>query len=408
MSPEEFAEHVADAYEHLYDLVYLRTHPLQRLLAPSQGSSDGRQGRRLHQVLLQAIDELDPGSQAPPSSWECRRHRLMVLRYLNGLDSQAVADQLSIGLRHYFRERKAAIDDVARILWERLVVNPIACPQPLPSTEEEPPAGRLELLRLEAARLARADRSARLESVVEGVFPVLQDLLRRRKLDIQLESLASLPDVCIASNMLRQVLLAVLGYLVEHAEHGAIRVSAQLQGAGVRVSLAVEPPRAIRSDAENVLAERLAALAEITGLTGVQVLPVCSGQSVVGFELRLPVAEHTVLVVDDNEDVLALCRAYLSPHGYRVETSQTGPDALHKAHQLRPCAIILDLMMPEQDGWELLQVLLNRPETCRIPIIVCTVLRQRDLALALGASGFVQKPITEHALLSPLQALDPV
>ena len=125
------------------------------------------------------------------------------------------------------------------------------------------------------------------------------------------------------------------------------------------------------------------------------------------FEIRLPTNAHrTVLVVDDNEDVLELFQRYLSPHQYRVVTAQTAEKALGLAVRLRPDTITLDLMMPEQDGWDLLQALLNRADTCHIPIIVCSVLKQKELALSLGATAFLKKPVTEQELLSTLRALE--
>jgi CheY-like chemotaxis protein len=62
-------------------------------------------------------------------------------------------------------------------------------------------------------------------------------------------------------------------------------------------------------------------------------------------------------------------------------------------------------MLPGQDGWDLLQILLNRPETNHIPLIICTVLKQKELALSLGATAFLEKPVTEQALFSTLEAL---
>ncbi len=142
-------------------------------------------------------------------------------------------------------------------------------------------------------------------------------------------------------------------------------------------------------------------------LSGAHILPVRAGQSIVGFDVQLPAGpERTVLVVDDNEDVLELFRRYLSPHHYHVVTAQTAEDALALARRLQPYAITLDLMLPDQDGWDMLQVLLNQPDTGHIPIIVCTVLKQKELALSLGATAFLEKPVSESALLSALEALE--
>ena len=101
VSRQEFGEQIGDAYEHLYDLVYLRTHPLTDVLVAHPDLQRKEKAWRLHRLLLEAIEELDPGPQAPAFSHEWRRHRLMVLRYLDGLDPPAIADQIAISRRHY-------------------------------------------------------------------------------------------------------------------------------------------------------------------------------------------------------------------------------------------------------------------------------------------------------------------
>jgi CheY-like chemotaxis protein len=202
------------------------------------------------------------------------------------------------------------------------------------------------------------------------------------------------------------MLLGILHYLIERATQATVRLVAQTVEAGVVLSITVEPPEIIQTVKQAEVGDRLLGLEEMAALTGAHISPMHAGQSIVGFDVHLPTAERTLLVVDDNEDVLRLFQSFLSPHGYRVVTAQTAPDALEKASQFRPYAITLDLMMPGQDGWELLQILLNQPDTCHIPIIVCTVLKQKDLALSLGATGFLEKPVTEQALLSAIEALE--
>jgi CheY-like chemotaxis protein len=114
-----------------------------------------------------------------------------------------------------------------------------------------------------------------------------------------------------------------------------------------------------------------------------------------------------VLVVDDNEDVLKLIQRFLTPHHYRVVTAQTAQEALALSRQVEPHVITLDLMMPDQDGWDLLHALLNQPETQNTPIVVCSVLKQQeDLALSLGATAFLKKPITEEGLLVVIESLE--
>jgi CheY-like chemotaxis protein len=406
-SEAEFASHVANAYEYLYDLVYLRTHPLLDVLGIPTSLPDRKRARQLHSLLLDAIDELDPGPQAPVFSREWRRHRLMVLRYVKGLAPQAAADQLSISLRHTYRVHKTAIEDIAGVLWDRYVARHPTPQQASPiAGERETPPSRLELLRLEAARMAQGDRYARIGNVIDGAISILKEIAGQRGLCIERSLPRSLPDVSIDRSLLRQMLLGMLGYLIEYAEQATIRVTAQINESAVFLSLTVDPPEVIHAVDQDKIEDRLATIEEMALLSDAHVLPTYAGQQIVGFDLHLSTAERTVLVVDDNEDVLSLFRRYLRPHHYHVVTAQTAREALDQARQLQPYAITLDLMMPDQDGWELLQALLHQHDTRHIPIVVCSVLKQKDLALSLGATSFLEKPITEQGLVSALAALE--
>jgi CheY-like chemotaxis protein len=172
------------------------------------------------------------------------------------------------------------------------------------------------------------------------------------------------------------------------------------------LSLTVDLPGAVSSSQPSDAQERLSGFKEMAMLAGAQISAVYVGDTVAGFDIQLPTVERTVLVVDDNEDILELFRGYLIPHRYRVVTAQTAQDTLDLARSLKPYAITLDLMMPDEDGWDLLQILLNQLDTQHIPIVVCSVLKQKELALSLGASAFLEKPISEEALISALEALE--
>ena len=98
---------------------------------------------------------------------------------------------------------------------------------------------------------------------------------------------------------------------------------------------------------------------------------------------------------------------YLLQHaGNPVDWQPWGAEALALARQVQPFAITLDLMMPGQDGWDTLQTLTNQSGTQHIPVIVCTVLNAKELALRLGATFFLEKPVSEQVLLDALRALE--
>jgi CheY-like chemotaxis protein len=201
--------------------------------------------------------------------------------------------------------------------------------------------------------------------------------------------------------------LGIVGYLIECAEQAVVRLTTTVEDTAVHLSIRVEPPTAVQPTPKDEVQERLVAFDEMAQSSNVNILTLHAGQAVVGFDVQLPTVERIVLVVDDNEDVLKLIQRFLMPHHYRVITAQTAQEALELSRETRPHVITLDLMMPDQDGWDLLQALLNQPETQKTPIVVCSVLKQqKDLALSLGATAFLKKPITEEGLLTIIESLE--
>jgi PAS domain S-box-containing protein len=109
-----------------------------------------------------------------------------------------------------------------------------------------------------------------------------------------------------------------------------------------------------------------------------------------------------ILVVDDEIAARELLASYLSPE-YRIATAESGVDAIQKAQQFRPDAITLDVMMPGSNGFETLTSLRQDPETAKIPIIIVSVVDQKQVGFALGATDYLIKPISKSAVLESIQ-----
>jgi CheY-like chemotaxis protein len=120
--------------------------------------------------------------------------------------------------------------------------------------------------------------------------------------------------------------------------------------------------------------------------------------------LLLPAAQRaTVLVVDDNADLTTLFQRYAGGHNLTVVGATSGLQALELAKELHPQLIILDLMLSQMDGWEILQRLRCSADTAATPIVICSVLNEPDLAFSMGASDYVTKPISQATLVDVLQ-----
>jgi len=111
----------------------------------------------------------------------------------------------------------------------------------------------------------------------------------------------------------------------------------------------------------------------------------------------------TVLVIDDEAAVRDLMQRFLTKEGFRVVTAHGGEEGLRQARELRPDAITLDVMMPGMDGWAVLSALKADPDVADIPVVMLTIVDDRNLGYALGASDYLTKPIDRERLVTVLK-----
>lgn len=114
---------------------------------------------------------------------------------------------------------------------------------------------------------------------------------------------------------------------------------------------------------------------------------------------------QTVLVVDDEQHIIDLARMYLEQEGFTVEQALDGAEALRKIRDLKPALVVLDLMLPEVDGWEVCR---RARESSGVPIIMLTA-RSDDVdkivGLELGADDYLTKPFNPRELVARVKAI---
>jgi PAS domain S-box-containing protein len=113
--------------------------------------------------------------------------------------------------------------------------------------------------------------------------------------------------------------------------------------------------------------------------------------------------QSLVLVIDDEAGARDLVQRALAKEGYRVQSAASGAEGLALARQLKPAAITLDVMMPGMDGWAVLTALKADPLTADIPVIITTIVDDKNLGFALGAADYFIKPIDWDRLLAVLE-----
>ncbi|MEM7170689.1 MAG: PAS domain S-box protein [Pseudomonadota bacterium] len=114
-----------------------------------------------------------------------------------------------------------------------------------------------------------------------------------------------------------------------------------------------------------------------------------------------------VLVIDDDPNAIYLLRENLADAGYGVIGASNGREGLLKAKEIKPVAIVLDILMPEMDGWSVLTALKSDSITRSIPVIILSIMDQKDQGYQLGAYDYLLKPIDRDAMVETLAALKP-
>ncbi len=114
-------------------------------------------------------------------------------------------------------------------------------------------------------------------------------------------------------------------------------------------------------------------------------------------------AEPLILVIEDSPNARELLCGYLNPLGIRTECAETAEEGILMAQRLRPDAIMLDLLLPGRTGWRALEDLRASPQTRSVPVFVTSVLDYDRGAMARGATGYLQKPLTKEALVRALR-----
>jgi CheY-like chemotaxis protein len=280
--------------------------------------------------------------------------------------------------------------------WQATLQEPRAGPEVAALAQEK--LARSEIERLQARATGEAVDSTQL---LNDLRVVVEPLSKVRKVAVHFNAFSHLAGLYADRVMLRQAILNIMTYALDIISEGQLEVGsfAERGERGLRVtasakSIAVVPQR------QGVGLEISQALMQEMG--GALYLESEENEC---WEARLAwpmTVSPLLLVIDDYEDFAELFRRYLAAYHWQVIGATDGAMAQQLIAETRPTVIVLDVMMPKEDGWELLIAFKTNEATRNIPIFICSVLNEPGLALSLGAGAYLQKPITQEALLEAL------
>lgn len=400
MLTAEFEENVRNALLHYGDSARLCTNPLLDRLSARHLPIEDRLGE-LRAALRQAINSLRPPDTVPYSHADWLPYRVLWGRCIQRRNPLQIGDELGLSRATFYRYQAQAIQAVCRVLWEQIApLGPQAAgggaPPLGPATETASPGSAAPRVRVDVAAL------------LAGVQSDMRALLRRQGVTLHVHVAQDTPPIYGDPATLRQIVLNTLA--------AVLRLST---GPTLTLDVSTTPQETIweiRANAE-------CTLPAATAPGDCPELDLCSAllqpyggrigwvAGLAGPALRftLPTLRPpTVIVVEDDRDALMLYERCLRRAGFEIRIAHDGAQLWEALDQGQPDLILLDVLMPKEDGWMVLQRLQTLPETASIPVIVCSVLAQPSLALSLGARQVLLKPVTEASLLQAVrQALEP-
>ncbi len=388
----EFRKLVKDALEHLYDTAYLATHPLLRQFTGIASANRFTRVQKLRSTLKETIESIRPQPTLPAQAPEYRSYLALYYRYVQGMTMGQVEHELGISLRQLQRELYKGLDAVAALLWEtRVSASEQDIEQTLPESVET------QVLYNEMAQWKLVREASDVHTLFEEVVSMLKPLFNEQMPDLHVEFPESLPPVFVDTTLIRQALFHLLRNLLQDNNGDEISLQAQIRDSQIEIHILCGGPVIDPSSLDQQIAQLF--IQRQGGTLTTEIIEARQTRMVINLPQASP---PKVLVVDDNQAIHQLFERYLTPHFYEILHAYDGLTALQMAEEVRPDIIILDVMMPAVDGWQVLRNLVENPVTMHTPIIICSVLKESELAFSLGARAYIKKPVDRMELLATL------
>lgn len=388
---QSFIDDVKVALEHLYDFAFLQKLPLAQRLPDGKNRASQTLGHHLRRELIEAIEALSPEPGAAAHTPDMRQYNLLQLHYVEGLTVQEVGQRLGLSTRQAHRSLRKAEESVATILWARV--------QSV-EAEGDLSAAELSSVQAEIAQLETTLQPTNLVQLLQEAQKAVAPLAQARSVTFVLDDPLPRLVVSVDTAVSRQLLVSILSRLIQAARQQHITIHGALSEEVALLTLTFPTPEPLSRDFASD-----AVIAPLAERLGWQISAVGQIDGRYQLKIKIPLHGPVVLVVDDNQGLVELLERYLTGHNCRVIAANSGAEGLDLLNQTTPDAIILDAMMPDVSGWDVLQTIRTRVETAVTPVIVCSVFNDPELAYALGASHFISKPVSRDQILTALRQL---
>jgi len=297
-------------------------------------------------------------------------------------------------------------------------------------------SGVLDLSKIEAGKMPLYLETFDLMELIRDTAEDLSPLFEKKKLQLVVRSTGHIPPLKQDHEKLQHVLMNLLSNALKFTDKGVIRViaSEEPQSRTVRIEV-TDTGIGIPDDQYDAVFEHfrqidggttrkrggtglgLALVKQFVDLMGGSISLVAKVGEGSRFTVRLPIKYHSpgdndaepsrpvILAVDDDLTTLSQIDEWLSADGFEVVRCLDGDDALQKVHSVSPKLILLDTILPYQDGWTILDRLGENPATKHIPIVVMGEMLEKSGKMPKNASAFVNKPLVRNQLVEIVRDL---
>lgn len=304
----------------------------------------------------------------------------------------------------------------------------------------------LDMAKVDAGKMELVFDDTDLNDLIQSALSTIGGLVKDKQIDLRQEIATDIPKIRADHMRIRQVLINLLSNAAKFTETGSITVHTHLVKAVspqtgqlmsfVEINVTDTGPGISQEDMSKLFeafSQVDASPTRKAGGTGLglnisrHLVELHGGriwaESEVGrgstFSFILPIHQAepepepgdvgaakdntpVIMAVDDDQGVITLYRRYLEPRGYKVVGVSKSVDAVTQALELQPKAILLDVLMPNKNGWQVLADLKRSEGTRGIPVIMCTIVADQERSIGMGATHHLVKPILEADLLRAL------
>jgi CheY-like chemotaxis protein len=400
VAASELIAHLRRALHHLYDPAELRRSPLLEMFGLPE--PDDRVAA-LRKLLNNAINTITPDADTPAAANSRRYYELLTYRFVEQSSQREVAADMALSVRHLQRLEAAALQVLASQLADTYGLTLAPEDEPLPDVESDeaiqPPPTSQEIDFLQTAYPSELVSLSRLVDEATGT---LAPLLQAQQLHVTTDFDPTLPRVWAQLIPLRQAMLHLLSLLAQAYPDGDLSVAGRRRPSDVLLLVEMTAPQPLPQ-----VTEGLPLVGQLVGSSKGAFTHSWDNGLFRG-EIRLPVRELTpIAAVDDNKDALQLIDRFLVGTRYQFIGISSPSEVMETIANGKVAAVVLDIMLPDIDGWSLLARIRQSTFGQDLPVIISTILPQERLALMLGANAFLHKPFTKEQLLALLDRLIP-